>query len=274
MLVYSIYKGANVTINTRNKIILIGISVTALLFSGFIAAVIIIFKHAPSGLRGVLDGFGMTAMLISLLSELLFAAAAMIILYFSFKKTTSPEIFFFIIFLVTMSFDSLKACFTLFEIINFPPYYRALITRTVYFGRFLGTLVILASGLFSLGAEYQRMEIFLGVAFLLALSLSAAVSIDITETSTNRLFKLGNARELGIISILFLFFGIFNYVLFAVQNSSKDHALIALGLALVITGREMLFFLHNSIALIAAFLMLIVGTTLFGERTHAVHLWS
>jgi hypothetical protein len=262
------------TINTRNKIILVGISVTALLFAGFLAAAIIIFKHAPSSPANLRGGFGITAVLVSLLSELLYAAAAIIILYFSFKNTTCPEIFFFIIFLVTMSFDSLKACFALFEIINFPPYYRAIITRTVYFGRFLGTLVILASGLFSLGAEYQRMEIFLGVAFLLAFSLSAAVPIDITETEANLLFKLGNAKELGIISLLFLMFGVFNYVLFAIQNSSRDHAMIAAGLSLVIAGREILFFISNPIALIAAFLMLIVGTTLFGERTHAVHLWS
>ena len=118
------------------------------------------------------------------------------------------------------------------------------------------------------------MEIFLGVAFLLAFSLAAAVSIDTTATGENLLYRLGNARELGIISLIFLLFGVLNYALYAVQNSSRDHALIAIGLSLVISGREMLFFLNNSIAMIAAFLMLIVGTTLFGERTHAVHLWS
>lgn len=262
------------TINTRNKIIFAGICITTLFFFGFITVVILIFKNAPSGLRSSIGGIGITAMLISQLSELLFTATAIVILYFSFRKTTAPEVFFFIIFLVTMGFDSLKACFILFEIINLPPYYRVLITRTVYFGRFLGTMVILAGGLFSLGAEYQRMEIFLGVAFLLAFSLSAAVSIDITGTGENLLYRLGNSRELGIISLIFLLFGVFNYVLYAVQSSSRDHALIAIGLSLVIAGREMLFFLNNSIAMIAAFLMLIVGTTLFGERTHAVHLWS
>jgi hypothetical protein len=255
------------TINTRNKIILAGISLIALLFAGFLTATFISFNNAALGPR-------MTAVTVTLICEILFAAAATTILYFSFRKTTSPEIFFFIIFLVSMSFDSLKVMFSLIEAMNLSPAYGSLITRTVYFGRFLGTLAVLASGLFFLGAEYQRMEIFLGVAFLLAVSLSTAVPVDITEIDANLLYRLGNARELGIISILFLGFGVFNYVIFAIQNSSRDHVLMAGGLAFVIAGREMLFFIQNTFAIIAAFLLLIVGTTLFGERSHAVHLWS
>jgi hypothetical protein len=262
------------TINTRNKIILAGMSITALLFAGFLTVTILLFNNASGSVAGVVLETRLTAVTVTLICEILFAAAAMTILYFSFRKTTSPEIFFFIIFLVSMSFDSLKATFTLLEVMSFSPAYGALITRAVYFGRFLGTLAILTGGLFFLGAEYQRMEIYLGVAFLLALSLSAAVPVDITETEANLLFRLGNARELGIISALFLGFGVFNYALFAVQNSSRDHVLMAGGLALVIAGREMLFFMNNTFAIIAAFLMLIVGTTLFGERSHAVHLWS
>ena len=80
---------------------------------------------------------------------------------------------------------------SLIEVMDFSPAYGALVTRAVYFGRFLGTLVVLVSGLFFLGAEYQRMEIYLGVAFLLAISLAAAVPVDITEIDSPGLFSLG-----------------------------------------------------------------------------------
>ena len=144
----------------------------------------------------------------------------------------------------------------------------------VSFGRFLGTLAVLDSGLFAHGAEYQRMEIYLGVAFLLSVSLSTAMPVDFTVTDRSLLYAVGNLRELGIVSVLFLSFGVFNFILYAIQNGSRDYALIGIGLALAVVGREMLFFMNSSIALIAAFVMLIGGTTLFGERTHAVHLWS
>ena len=135
------------TIGTRNKTILAGLSITVLLIAVFLTAVVLIYRHGP--VTGA-----MTAVLVSLGGELLFAVTSMVILYFSFRKTKSPEIFFFIIFLVSMSFDSLRASFELIRILDLPPYYGVLITRAVYFGRFLGTLAVLAGGLFSLGAEY------------------------------------------------------------------------------------------------------------------------
>jgi hypothetical protein len=262
------------TINTRNKIIVTGLSVAVLLLVGFLICVVLIFQSMTIAANGPFGGTGFTSILVSLLSELVFSITAVTILYFSFKKTTSAEIFFFIIFLVTMTFDSLKAGFALFAVANVSPFYGVLLTRMVYFSRFLGTLAILAAGLFAHGAEYQRMEIYLGAAFLLSVSLSTAMPVDFTVTDLSLLYAVGNARELGIVSVLFLTFGVFNFVLYAIQNSSRDYALIGIGLALTVIGREMLFFMHGPIAPIAAFVMLIGGTTLFSERTHAVHLWS
>jgi len=242
-------------------------SIAILLITGFTVAVILLFG-------GITAGKEIKLLAVSLAGELVYALVAMVILYFSFRKTKSPEIFFFIIFLVSMCFDSLKALFVLFNTINVAPYYGVLLTRAVYFGRFLGTLAILVSGLFSLGAEYQRMEIYIGVAFLLAFTLSAAITVDMTQIDSINLYKMGHARELSLISVIFLFFGVFNYVLNAVQNSSKDHLLIAAGLTLVIAGRELLFYTNSAIYAAIAFILLVSGAILFGERTHAVHLWT
>jgi len=255
------------TIHTRNKTILGGIFLTALLLAAFAASMILIFgRFDPAG-EAVL-------MLVSLAMELVYAVAAIVVLYFSFRKTRSPEIFFFIIFLISMCFNSLKAPFVLLDAIGMAPYYGVLLTRAEYFGRFLGTLAILTSGLFPLGAEYQRMEIYFGVSFLLAFALSAAITVDMTEIGPVMLFEMGHSRELGIINVIFLFFGVFNYVLYAIQNSSRDHFLIAAGLALVIVGREMIYHSQHLVFSVIALVLLVAGTVLFGERTHSVHLWA
>ncbi|MBT3272306.1 MAG: hypothetical protein HN368_04060 [Spirochaetales bacterium] len=262
------------TIKTRNNIILLGLTLIVILFAAFLISVFLIFQRVSIFSTSVLQDIDLTAVLISLLSELLFCLASVIIFYFSFRKTTSPEIFFFIIFLIAMAFDALKSSQALFTILNLSPYYGVLLTRTIYFGRFAGTLSILASGIFLHGAEYQRMEIYLGIVLLLSFALSAAIPIDITAVDNNLLFTVGNSRELGIISVLFLTFGVLNHVLYGIQNSNKDYGLMALGLTLVVIGREILFFKSGSIALITAFLLLIGGATLYGERTHEVRLWS
>lgn len=255
------------TINTRNKTIIAGIGISVLLFAGFIIASILLFGKTDVEHEIIL-------LIISLAGELLFALTAIIILYLSFRKTRSPEIFFFIVFCISMCFDSLKVPFVLFNAIEIAPYYGVILTRAVYFGRFLGTMAVLTSGLFSLGAQYQRMEIYAGVSFLLAFALSAAVTIDITETDPIFLFKMGHTRELGIISVIFLFFGVFNYLLYAIQSASRNHFLIALGLTGVIAGREMLFYTHSVITVAGALCLLIAGTVLYGERTRAVYLWT
>lgn len=255
------------TINTRNKIILGGMFLTTLLVAGFITSMIILFNRASVEHET-------TAELISVAAELLYAVAAIVILYFSFRKTKSPEIFFFILFVISMCFDSLKAAFVLFNAMGIAPYYGVLLTRAVYFGRFLGTLAVLTSGLFPLGAEYQRMEIYIGVSFLLSFALSAAIPVDMTEIDPVMLFQMGHMRELGIISVIFLFFGVFNFILYAIQNSSKDHVYLAAGLALAIIGREINFYTQQPLLSAVAVVLLVAGTVLFGERAHAIHLWA
>ena len=262
------------TINTRNKIILFGLILIILFFCSFIISVVLVFQRISSAGTVNLPVTNITSNLISLLSEILFCIATVVILYFTFRKTTSPEIFFFIVFLISMAFDSLKSTHALFMVLNVSPYYGMLLTRIVYFGRFMGTLSVLAGGIFLHGAEYQRMGIYLGIVLLLSFTLSAAIPVDITITEENLLYVVGNAKELGIISVLFLFFGVANYTLYGIQNSSRNHGLMALGLAMAIAGREILFFLSGSITLIAAFVLLIGGATLFSERTHEVRLWS
>ena len=262
------------TITARNRIILTGLGITVAISVIFLVSVFLIFRSATVGGRESLPATNLTRTLVVLFSIISFCTAAAVIFYFSFRKTTAPEMFFFLVFLITMSFDSLKATQALLAIRGAAPYYAGLITRVVYFGKFLGTMCILVSGLFAHNTEYQRMEIYLGIGLLLAFTLSYALPVDFTLLKPNLVVAIGYAEELYIISVLFLTFGILNYLYSAFQDKNKNHLLMALGLTAAVVGREMVFYLDNSLALIFAFVLLIGGSTLFGERTHEVHLWS
>ena len=262
------------TITARNRIILTGLCIAVAMLAIFLLSVFLIFKNTSIGAGDSLAAVNLTRILVSLFSVVSFCIAAVVIFYFSFRKTTAPEMFFFIVFLISLSFDSLKATQAFITIKGVAPYYAGLMTRTVYFGKYLGTMCILVSGLFAHNTEYQRMEIYLGVALLLAFILSYAVPVDFTTLKPNLVSAIGYEEELFIINVLFLAFGIMNYLYSALRERSKSHLLMALGLTAVIVGRELVFYLDNSIALIFAFLLLIGGSTLFGERTREVHLWS
>ena len=262
------------TLATRNNIILGGVILVALLSIAFAATVVLIFQETTIvGLQESSQA-SIAPALTSLLSELVFAFFASLILYFSFRKTASPEIFFFIAFVVSMSFDAFKAVQILIDISSVAPYFGGAATKVIYFGKFFGTLTVFAAGLFSTGVEYQKTEIILGIAFLLALSLALALPVDVTLLGGNLVHPIGGTRELTIISILFQCFAVLNFALAAVIHHDRNYLFMAAGIALVLIGRELLFYRSDSIALIAAFVLLIGGATLFSERTHEVHLWT
>lgn len=262
------------TLAGRNRIILSGVLVIGLLAAAFVVSVVGVLRSLP--LDSALQGrqLNVVSVEVSLLAELLFCLGTVIILYFSFRKTTSAEIFFFIVFVVSMSLDSLKSVQLLLMIRDQPVSFGMLVTRVILFGEYLGILALFAAGLFSTGLPYQRLEIVLGLALLLAFALASAVPVDMNVNGRDLVHGVATGNELMIISILFQFFAVLNFVLAGFQKSSGSYFIIALGAGMAMAGRELLFYRLDSISVIAAFVLLIAGSTLFGERTHEVHLWT
>ncbi len=259
------------TITVRNRIILSGIGIVTLLLLLFILFIGLLFREIP--LRSM-DQSSLAPFLLAVLCEVLFSLAAVIVLFFSFRKTTSPEIFFFILFLITIAFDSLKAINIYFTVAPIPSNVGILVSRMVYFGKYFGTLCVFACGLFPTGISYERLELFLSSALLLATVFAGTIPVDMTDLQPNYLFATGLSGEIRAVSIAMYSFAFLNYILAALRNGNRTYLLIGTGLALCIVGRELLFHVSDAITIITAFVILTVGTTLFSERTHEVHLWA
>ncbi len=262
---------ATMTITVRNRIILSGTGIIGILLLLFVLFIGLLFREIP---LSAMDQESLPPFLLAVLCEVLFSLASVIILYFSFRKTTSPEILFFILFLITIAFDSLKAINLFLTVAPIPPYVGIIVSRIIYFGKYFGTLCVFACGLFPTGIPYERLELFLSSALLLTMVFAGTIPIDMTELEPNYLYATGLAGEVRAISISMYAFAFLNYVLAAVRNGNRAYILIGFGLALCIVGRELLFYTSDPILIIAAFVVLTVGTTLFSERTHEVHLWT
>ena len=262
------------TITSRNRTILTGLAVVCLLLFAYVATIVLIFRSVtPENLQSETNAT-MVPILFALLTELLFCILSVAILYLAFRKTSSPEVFYFIVFLVAMAFDSIKVFQIFIEVHNASPLYGVLATRITYFGKFLGTLCIFSSGLSISGVQRQKTEIYLGIGLLLSFLLAATVPIDMTTIEKNLVYHIGNRTEIIIAGVLFLGFTLISFALAAIQTGKKDFLLMGLGIALTAAGRELLFYTNDPIMLIVSFLLLIGGVTIFGERTHAVYLWS
>jgi hypothetical protein len=158
-----------------------------------------------------------------------------------FKRTITPEIFFFCVFLLTFCFDAFRFCNVLFILMKTPVYYSLVTSRIVYFGRLLGMISLLVMSLYSAKIKYQGYETLIGLAAIIALTLTYSIPIDSTVFLSNLLYKLGDETGVFLIFISLEVFTLVNLVGAAVNRDSKYYLMVPF-MALVICGREILNF--------------------------------
>jgi len=206
--------------------------------------------------------------------QLLFSSIACIIIFSTFRNTASAEIFFFYIFIFTFSFDIFKIVILMLPEASLPFSYGMITTRLVYFGRFLGAMALFSSGLFSSGLEYQRMGLVFSVSIVLSGALVWLLPVDISSSVPGQTWELGNFLEIAIAIGVLKLIAILNFVIAGLKNENHEYLLIAVGLFLTASGREILYYIPGYIASAVGVLLLLSGTVIFGLRTHQLYLWE
>ncbi len=259
------------TITVRNTLLGAGLLLCLLLLAGFLLAFAAAYSfQAPAGPLGR----GVLVSLMALGGLLVYSLGAGLSLQRFFRKTVSSEMFFFIFFVISLSFESFKALGVLFQLWGLATYYGVIVARVVYFSRFFGVFCLLTSGLYATGIEYQKFEVVLGIAFLLAFTLSFSIPIDSSVFLPTLLYRIGGTVQLLAVFSALELFSILNFVLASILSRRREYLIMAGGLLLVIAGKDLLFFAHGAPAAVAAFAFLLAGTIVFGNRAHAIYLWT
>jgi hypothetical protein len=267
------------TITVRNNTIRVGLGLSLLLFIGFFGALLDTYLSHPSGIglleavRGRSDHFQLLS-LIDLLFLLIFSFGGGLLLQTFFRKTVSSEMFFFIFFVISVSFEGARVAQLVIAAQTAPAYFEILVTRAVYFSRFFGVFCLFTAGLYATGIDYQRFEIVLGISLLLAFTLAFSIPVSSETPLTTMLNRIGSRSQLLVVFFAIEVFSVLNFLLASFLKRNRDYIWMALGLLLVIVGKDLLFFVVSPVPDAAAALLLIGGTFLFGHRTHIVYLWS
>jgi hypothetical protein len=265
------------TITVRNNTLRASLAVSLLLLIGFFASLLdIYFYHSPG--NGLLDIVGTTGgrlvSVVGLLFLLIFSFSGGLLLQTFFRKTVSSEMFFFIFFVISISLEAAKIAQLVVLAQNAPPYYEVVVTRAVYFGRFFGVFCLFTAGLYATGIDYQRFEVVLGISLLLAFTLAFSIPVSSESILPTMLNCLGSRGQVFAVFFALEIFSVVNFTLAAFLKRNRDYLWMALGLLMVIVGKDVLFFLVSPIPDALAALVLVGGTILFGHRTHIVYLWS
>lgn len=209
---------------------------------------------------------------LSIFLILVFILISGIMLRILFKKTASPELFFYTIFLFSFSFESFRILNIFFYFYQTPLYFCIFNSRLVYFGRIFGILSIFCSSLYAVEIKYQKFNILISVSILLALILAYSLPMDSTILLTNFLYRLGDEVGIFFLNYAFVFFIILNFLIAAIKRQ-KRFFYIVLAVFIVLSGRELLFFIANPAMIIINLFLIAGGTILFSRQIDKIYLW-
>ncbi|MCK4542786.1 MAG: hypothetical protein KAU17_11185 [Spirochaetales bacterium] len=264
------------TLAIRNTIISILLFFSILLFAGFLVCSTVILRNLdllsiPRIIKGITEVEYLRNILV-LFFQLFSTILVSFLLHGFFKKTVSFEIFFFLLFMLSLSFESLRA-FQLYLFLHNSPAY-SIVTRAVYAARFFGTFMIFFSGLFASGFQYQRIDVIAGLALLVTFIFSTAIPVDTSVLEADLLYRLGSSRQIIMVFIILQGFAVLNFFFAGILKGDKEYFLLALGLFLTLLGKEIVLAFPASPLLVLGFVLFLSGAALFGYRTHEIYLWG
>lgn len=190
-----------------------------------------------------------------------------------FRRVSSLEIYFFLLFIVSLSFDAIKVLNWVFLIQNLTPYLGGLITRVVFFGYFFGLFCLFTSSLYSGEISYQKIGTLLGMIGTICLALSYSMPVDITSLQPTLLYRVGGEEYLFLLRIGLMVLTLLSFARSALISRSREEWSICGAVALLLVGRELIFYKADSPLSLVGFVMLAIGSFYFSRKSYLKHLW-
>jgi hypothetical protein len=183
-----------------------------------------------------------------------------------YRKGGSPLLPFVMLFLLSLSLEGLRAGTALVAARDGSIAASIVMTRVIYWGRFVGLLALLIAGLYCIDLKYRKHGILAGVVFLVAFAMAAYIPMDRTVFLAQLTWKLGDEQGVWFVTIMIGLLVLATTAGAAATRRDRRFLLIALSMALFMAAREMLFFsvnpwvLAGGLASLAAGAMVCQGT--------------
>jgi hypothetical protein len=179
-----------------------------------------------------------------------------------YRRSPSPVIPFVMMFLLSLGLECLRAGSALLAASDASMSFSILLTRVIYWGRFVGLLALLLAGLYRLELKYSRVTVLVGVVFLVSFAMSAYVPVDRTVFLAQLTWKLGDEQSVWFLNAAIEALAILTCLTAAVARRGPGAVLLTAGIALFVVTREVEFFAVQPIAAAAGLAAQAVGSVL------------
>jgi hypothetical protein len=197
--------------------------------------------------------------------------AGTILFKIQYKKSGSTELFFFVLSLTSMAFESFRIAGVLLYLSAVPTFVLTMITRIVYFGRFMSIFFLLCSSLYACEIRYHKFINFAGLMLVVALGISYLISLDGTRFLSTFLNQLDDEPGIFLIISTTTLFSIVNFIIAAIKRNMR-FLYIAISILFVVAGQEIIFFSSNPILSGMAIASMVFGIIIFYKEIDRIYL--
>ncbi len=178
-----------------------------------------------------------------------------------YRSNRTPVLPYLLLFFLTIGIECLRgATAVLFATDNSIQAAIAL-TRAVYWGRFVGLFALLFSSLYCIGLKYRHVYVLGGGFLVVALAIAASIPLDRTTFLSELTWKLADEEGVWFVNLVIAALVPATAVGAWVLKRDRRFLALAVGLALLLAARELLFFMVQPIPLACGVLALAAGAT-------------
>lgn len=246
------------TMATRNLTLRLALLVAAgILVAGAVA--LVRFPVAPSAAEWMAVTAAATAALLG------FTISAIYIRLF--RRSPAISVFFVTWYLLLLVLDAVKIAQLILPVVGWPQF-APLVSRVSLFGHILGVMALFGGGLYAGGVRMQRHGTAMGVATLIAVGMSWMIPVDTAVLPPNLVYPAGLRSSLDATLLLLVVVSVINYLQAVITRQEWRRLVGVVAVAMIASGREMLFYLTSPVAVVVAAALLIAGAILFAAQNY------
>jgi hypothetical protein len=210
---------------------------------------------------------------VSLAGVTLYSFVTLLFIYFFFEKTQAPEILFITLFVLSLSFESMRLMTPLQKTWIIPSVYLLMAGRALLFSRFFGIFSLFAAGLYAAGLETQKQLNIILIAALISLVISLGIPIDILSWDSSFSVAGSYFSLFRMVETIVLLITLASFFISAWSKGTPEYHSIGAGALLMFTGRSLLLSADTWISPAPGLLLLAAGIWLICTKLHKVYLW-
>lgn len=178
-----------------------------------------------------------------------------------YRRNRTPVLPYLLLFFLTLGMECLRGPTAVVFATDNSIQAAVVLTRAVYWGRFVGLFALLFSSLYCIEMKYRHVYVLGGGFLVVALAIAATIPVDRTTFLSELTWKLADEEGVWFVNLVIAGLVLATAVGAWALKRDKRFLSLAVGLALLLAARELLFFMVQPVPLACGVLALAAGAT-------------